>query len=130
MKSLDHLEKYKDDKIDIDDWNKKYKEGINKLINIAYNIKNKNNKNENNNNNKIAMNLLKKEYDNINKINCDINRKPFEIFSEINKKEGEMYKIINNYKLNTNNQKIMNKINSMFISLENEIDLIILQLEE
>ena len=62
---------------------------------------------------------------NINSINCVSNWDPFSSFFEINEKEKEIYKIINDYKLNFDKKDIPHKIHGMFLEVEKEIDIII-----
>ena len=137
--SIEHIDNYNDKAIDIDIWKQKYKDGINKLVEVAYDIKNdskkeknkENGENKNIKDNKLEMDLIKKEYIKVNKINCGENRDPFETFSEINNKEKEIYKLIKSYKVNIDRKRIITKkINTMFVNVEKEIDKIMFQLEE
>ena len=133
--SIDYLDFYDCKKNDIESWKQKYKEGINKLVAIAYCVKNVSNEeeyeNKNIKDNKFEMNLIKKEYIQVNKINCGINRDPFETFSEINNKEKEIYKLIKSFKLNIDKKSIITKkISKMFYKIEKDIDKIMFEIEE
>jgi hypothetical protein len=136
IKSLDALSYNQDEGIDINLWNSKYKEDINKLGRTAYDIKTEKHKiikepEKENITTEVDTSLIEKEYNKINKIKCDVNKDPFETFSEINNKEKEIYKLINNCKsFQTKEQIIKNRINDMFLDVEDEIDKIMFQLEE
>ena len=134
-KSFDKLNNIKENKIDIDNWNIRYKECINELSSIANNIKNEKIKeieeNKNLEKDKNLMKAIKKEYKDIKNIKCEIIRDPFETFSEINNKEKVIYNLINTLETNNNKGKTTKqKINWMFSDIENEIDKIMFKLEE
>ena len=110
LKSINYLENVKTDKINIDTWNKTYKEGIDKLVEAAHDIKNKakiedKNDSKNKDNNELDLELIKREYKYINGIDCRVYRDPFETFFELNNKEKEIYKIINEYKNNRSEER-------------------------
>lgn len=136
LKSINYLENVKTDKINIDTWNKKYKEGIDKLVEAVQDIKKnakieEKNNNKNKDNNELVLELIKREYKYINCIDCRVYRDPFETFFELNNKEKEIYKIINEYKNNVDkNKNIGDKIYGYFYEIENEIDKIMFELEQ
>ena len=136
LKSINYLENVKTDKINIDTWNKTYKEGIDKLVEAVDDIKNKakiedKNDSKNKDNNELDLELIKREYKYINGIDCRVYRDPFETFFELNNKEKEIYKIINEYKNNVDkNKNIGDKIYGYFYEIENEIDKIMFELEQ
>lgn len=135
LKSFDNLDKHKEITVNIDDWNQKFIKDIDKMVEIAYELKN-NTKNieiegNNKNLNENEKSLIDEEYTNINKIDCSPNRDPFSSFFEINNKEKEIYKIINEYKSDFDKKNsIPDKISGMFLEVEKEIDKIMFQFEE
>ena len=135
LEYLNYLENYKDDKINIDIWDKKYKEDIDKLVEVTHfiqnNLKNEENNNDNNMNNELDLDYIQKEYIYINGIDCKMSSEPLEIFYELNNREKEIYKIINAFNNNIYMKKtISEKINGFFNDVEDEIDKIIFELDQ
>ena len=128
INNFDNLDNIKTKEINIEEWKNKYNEGVIKLVNLSRsqkeemklnksNLKNKNNKNE-------LQKIIKEEKQLLDQINISADKDPFQLFNDINKRERLI-----NYKIKkVKNQN--NKIEDMFIDIENEIDYILFELEE
>lgn len=130
IKNLDNLDNIQSSQIIVEEWEKRYNEAINRLAHIAEEKKEelKNNKNNNKESNKAKNDeFLKKIEDEkqlINNIVISSNKDPFQLFNDINRRER-----IINQTLKRKKSKI-NKIEDMFVNIENEIDNIMFDLEE
>ena len=135
INNLDNIDNIQTNEISMEEWKNKYNEAINNLTQIAQeqkeelknnkNSNKKNNSNDNDNNNKNEfLKRLKDEKELLNNIVISTGKDPFELFNDINKRE----RIINQTIKKGRNK--MNKIEEMFINIENEIDNVLFELEE
>jgi hypothetical protein len=129
VNNLDNLDNIQSAEVKEDDWNQKFRDAVDNLVRVAQDVKDeiKNNKGNNidiSNNIKNYQNKLKKEVENLKKINISTNKDPFELFNDINRRE----RIINQIVKGGSNKT--NKIEEMFIDIENEIDYVLFELEE
>ena len=126
INSLDNLVSIQNKEINIEEWKRKYNEGVNSLKQIAKEQKEEMEMNKSKKeNNKIDINkIIKEEKKLLNNISISTNKDPFQLFNDINKRE----RLINhNIKKGKNKT---NKIEEMFTDIENEIDNILFELEE
>ena len=129
MNNLDNLDNIESTEVKEDDWSQKFQDAVDNLVKVAQDVKDeiKNNKGNNtdiSNNIKNYQNKLKKEVENLKKISISMNEDPFELFNDINRME----RIINQIVKGGSNKT--NKIEEMFIDIENEIDYALFELEE
>ena len=125
---FDDIDNIKNNDINIDEWNTKYNDAINNLVQIAQEQKQEIEKNNNNNSNNIYQiefqNKLNEEIKTLNNITISITKDPFQLFNEINERDKVIEQTIKNGENKTN------KIEEMFVNIENEIDNILFDLEE
>ena len=126
---FDDIDNIKNNDINIDEWNTKYNDAINNLVQIAQEQKQeieKNNSDNNSNNNYQIefQNKLNEEIKTLNNITISITKDPFQLFNEINERDKVIEQTIKNGENKTN------KIEEMFVNIENEIDNILFDLEE
>lgn len=133
INNLDNLDNIQMNEISVEEWNKKYTDGINSLTQIAkdqkdelkYNKNKKDNNKSNSSNDKNDfLNRINEEKNLINNITISTNKDPFQLFNDINKRERIINQTLKKGKNTTN------KIEEMFISIENEIDNVLFELEE
>ena len=134
INNLDNIDNIQTNEISMEEWKNKYNEAINNLTRIAQEQKeelknnknnNKKNINDNDNNDKNEfLQRLKDEKELLNNIVISTGKDPFELFNDINKRER-----IINQTIKKGKNKI-NKIEEMFINIENEIDNVLFELEE
>ena len=131
MNNLNSLDNIETNEIKENEWEIKYKDAINNLAQIAQEqkeeIKNntKNNKSKDEHENKKEfMKRINEEKNIINKIEISTKKDPFQLFNDLNKRERIINQTLKKGRNNTN------KIEEMFINIENEIDNILFDLEE
>ena len=128
VNNLDNLDNIQMNEINVDEWNKKYIDGINSLTQIAKDQKEelKNNKNNKENifDKNQFLNRIKEEKEFINNISISTSKDPFQLFNDINKRERIINQTLKKGKNTTN------KIEEEFTDIENEIDNILFELEE
>ena len=130
--NLDNLSNVVKNDVNFEEWKKKYYDSVNKLTQIANyqkeEIKNNDNKEDNSgdsNDGKMEyQNNLDKEKEILNNIDISTDKDPFQLFKDINKEE----RLINQTLKKGKNKS--NQIEEMFVSIENEIDNILFDLEE
>ena len=130
--NFDNLENVLKNEINIDDYQQKYNEAIDKLVKIAEDKKQEIKVNENSDKQKNTNKNMRKEFQKkineeieaLNNITISVTKDPFALFTDINKRERIIDQTIKRGKIKTN------KIEEMFFDIENEIDIILFDLEE
>ena len=138
LKSFDSINI--DESIDINKDIEKYRKNFNGIIKslvdvakgIKENLNEENHKELNKEENKeIIIKRLKKTKNEINNELKEYNEnKGIDIFRELNLKDRTINKLIKEYKCETYDEFINNKIQNLFLDIENEFDNVVFQLEE